>query len=35
MNTKVQLPGNRAHLRRRSRVRSPGPQVTCRHCASA
>ncbi len=35
VNTKIQLPGNRAHLRRRSRVRSLGPQVTCRHCSSA
>jgi mycothiol synthase len=35
LNTKVQLPGNRAHLRRRSRLRSLGAQVTCRHCSSA
>src|SRR4029077_3728411 len=35
VDTKIQLPGNRAHLRRWSRVRSLAPQVTCRHCSSA
>ena len=35
VDTKIQLPWNRAHLRRWSRVRSLAPQVTCRHCSSA
>src|SRR5439155_16342683 len=35
VDTKIQLPGNRVHLRRWSRVRSLAPQVTCRHCSSA
>jgi mycothiol synthase len=35
VDTKVQLPGNRAHLRRRSRLCSLASQVTCRHCSSA
>ena len=35
MNTKIQLPGNRAHLRRWARLRLLAPQVTCRHSSSA
>ncbi len=35
VNTKIQLLGNRAHLRRCLRLRLLAPHVTCRHCSSA
>jgi mycothiol synthase len=35
VNTKIQLLGNRAHLRRWLRLRLLAPHVTCRHCSSA